>query len=128
MREEGRTHASSSALSASVRVSFDPSAERQGPVVELAPSVVTPKRSSRRSMDCFVLPFFFVSLPLSRGPRCLFRAPGRRLLRGVSIGREASMGSGRRGAQTYPSQAFRSALKSFRRLINCSLFPNRVSW
>ena len=79
----GRTHASSLALSSSVRGSFILSLGRRDSLVEPTPSVLLPKSSSRRRVDCFVAPFFFVAglflRPPSRGPRCLLRAPGMRL-------------------------------------------------
>ena len=78
----GRTHASSSAFSALVRVSFDLSVGRHGRIFVFVSSVVPPKSSSRRCVDFFVAPFFGpLVTPPSRGPRCLLRAPGRRLWR-----------------------------------------------
>jgi hypothetical protein len=80
-RGRGLAHASNSAFSALVRVSFGLSVEMHGRIVELAPSVVPPKRSSRRCVDFFTALFFFgpLVMPPSRGPRCFLRAPGRRL-------------------------------------------------
>jgi hypothetical protein len=76
----GLTHASNSAFSALVRVSFGISVERHGRIIELVPSVVPPKRSSRRCVDFFAALFFGrLVIPPSRGPRCFLRAPGRRL-------------------------------------------------
>ncbi len=133
----GRTHANNATFSSFVRVSFDPSVGRRcgwvvEPVVPLA--AAAPKRSSRRSVDRFVVPFFFGRFvtPPSRGPRCPMCAPVRRLWGSVAsvvskrslLGQEGGGGGkGRQSRGTHPSHSRRSTLNFFSRSLSVALFP-----
>ena len=132
----GRTHTSNACFSAFVRVSFDLSVGRHVRIFVFVPSVVPLKSSSRRCVDIFTAPFFGpLTVLRSRGPRCLLRAPWRRLwsdgepiaanahestLSVVRVGRRR----GRRSRGTHPSHARLFALNSRRRPASFSLLPD----